>query len=342
MTSEYCCKLTSKFNLPSSFTNRTARVWYADPPGSFYESEFDVNENIKTTREYSQVTTTGSDLEEDEEFIVRNRRDPLLLCTLVGHSKSVYPIQFIPAGENWNLRNRRLYDRDLLVTGSADCTARIWSIAQGECLKELLGHNAPIFSIQVAYESNNTIFTAGGDGVIHSYCPITGELLQKLIGHEGPIQTMTTFKNMLYTGSTDRTTRSWVMQFGEETRVFRGNQSSVNCISFFKSLIFTGCEDGTVRVFDSKSGSLLRTFRDTSGSIGSVLDVQNIPGKVFCITTNGYICVWNCKGVKGESNFGEARNEYSDSEESEVDSFELIQAMEVLEKFLKKKKKEVI
>lgn len=272
---------------------------------------------------------------EEEQFVVR--KDPLLLCTLTGHSKSVYPIQFIPAGDNWNLRNRQLYDRDLVVTGSADCTGRVWSIAQGECLHELLGHTAPIFSIQVGYESNNTIFTAGGDGNVHSYCSITGELLQRLIGHEGPILTMVSFKNMLYTGSTDRTARSWVMEFGEETRVLKGNHASVNCISYFELLIFTGSEDGTVRIFDSKSGSLLRTFKDTSGTMGPILDLQNVPGKVFALSTNGYLTVWNCKGVKVESNFGEARDEYSDSEESELDSYELVQAMNVLEKFLRKR-----
>lgn len=263
--------------------------------------------------------------------------DPLLLRTLTGHSKSVYPLEFIPAGDNWNLRERQLYDRDLLITGSADCTARIWSITLGECLKELIGHSAPIFSIRVAHELNNTIFTAGGDGVIHSYCPITGDLLQRLIGHEGPILSMISTKNMLFTGSTDRTTRSWVIEFGEETRTFRGNCSPINCLSYLESLLFTGCEDGITRVFDSKSGCLLRSYRDTQNCLGPIVSLHNVPGKVFALSADGFLNIWDSKGVKVQAAFGDTHSDASGDEESEIDSADFVEAMNVMDKFLQKR-----
>lgn len=301
----------------------------------------DSNANItRKSSSTSQAVTSVSrhtSIQTEDCYITVPRVDPLLIRTFTGHSKSVYPLEFIAAGDNWNLRERQLYDRDLLITGSADCTARIWSITLGECLKELVGHTAPIFSIQVAHELNNTIFTAGGDGIIHSYCPITGDLLQRLIGHEGPILAMISCKNMLFTGSTDRTARSWVTEFGEETRTFRGNYSPVNCLSYFESLIFTGCEDGIVRVFDSKSGCLLRSYRDIHDTLGPIVSLQNVPGKVFALSANGFFSVWDCKGVKVQAAFGDRQSEGSDDEESEIDSAEFVEAMNVMEKFLRKR-----
>jgi WD40 repeat protein len=160
------------------------------------------------------------------------------LTTLVswkGHLKSVYPLAFIPAdGEDFDdLGKRSLHERDLLITGSADCTARIWSLASGETLKVLSGHTAPIHAIVVDHERTNAIFTAGGDGLIMAFDAITGECMRKLVGHETAILALDTYKSMLYSASADKTSRAWVMEFGEETRVFRGSRSPVTCIRFF-------------------------------------------------------------------------------------------------------------
>ena len=155
------------------------------------------------------------------------------LSVLQGHLKSVYPLAFIPAEDNWDLDKRPLHERDLLITGSADCTARIWSVFSGETLKVLTGHTAPIHAICVDHSRTNAIFTAGGDGLIMAFDPITGECMRKLIGHEAAILSLDSYKSMLFSASADKTSRAWVMEFGEETRVFRGSRSPVTSIQFF-------------------------------------------------------------------------------------------------------------
>lgn len=123
---------------------------------------------------------------------------------------------------------------DLLVTGSADCTARIWSAATAECRHVLTGHTSPIHAIAVNNElGDNSIFTAGADSLIICFCPITGDRLRTLYGHEAAILRLVTHKNMLYSASTDRTVRAWVMEFGEDTRVFRGSRAPVTCVQYF-------------------------------------------------------------------------------------------------------------
>lgn len=63
-----------------------------------------------------------------------------IFIQIKGHTKGVYPLVFIPAegiptqvqieGNQMNIN-----PGDLLITGSADCTARSWSVDTGGCLK---------------------------------------------------------------------------------------------------------------------------------------------------------------------------------------------------------------
>lgn len=232
------------------------------------------------------------------------------------------------------------HDRDLVVTGSADCTAIIWSTISGEVVKILEGHTAPIYSIVIDTESGlNTIFTAGGDGNILAFDPVTGDLIRKLIGHEGAILTMTTYKTMVYSGSTDRTARAWVMEFGEETRVFRtGKSGSVTTVEFLGGFVITGNQDGSIRVFDSRSGSLVRLFK--GGHRDATIKVKAIPGKVFSIGIDGRLCIWNSKGLRLEV-FGDTKvvDKYEEeSEEDDVsDSSQVKRAREIIDMFLRER-----
>ncbi|GIY24898.1 WD repeat-containing protein 86 [Caerostris extrusa] len=109
-----------------------------------------------------------------------------------GHSKGTYPLLHVPMDENAGLD----LGAGVLVSGSADCTARSWSVDSGLCLKVILqvdisktifrGHTAPLNCL--AYDDQKqTLYTAGGDGLIKSWNLMSGEALKVLRGHEGPV-----------------------------------------------------------------------------------------------------------------------------------------------------------
>lgn len=55
--------------------------------------------------------------------------------TFKGHNMWVYPLIFIPA-KDFNLKDgATINPGDILITGSADSTARSWSFDTGGCLK---------------------------------------------------------------------------------------------------------------------------------------------------------------------------------------------------------------
>lgn len=144
----------------------------------------------------------------------------------------MYPLAFIPAGNNWKLE-KRISARDILISGSADCTLRIWSLGLRLVIKVLEGHTAPVHKIAVD-RSSRQVFTAGGDGLIISWDIVTGDIIRYLRGHDGAVLSLAVHNKMLFSASADRTARAWVMEFGEETRVFRGSQAGVTCVEYFE------------------------------------------------------------------------------------------------------------
>lgn len=139
---------------------------------------------------------------------------------------------FIPTGDCTTT-----FTRNILVTGSADCTVRIWSVELADCLKVLDGHSAPVHCLAIDPSSpSRRVFSAAGDGLIICWDTVTGDRIRNLIGHEGAVLMLYAENKMLFSVSADKTARSWVAEFGEETRCFRGSHSAVTRILFFDGM----------------------------------------------------------------------------------------------------------
>ncbi|XP_054711947.1 WD repeat-containing protein 86-like, partial [Uloborus diversus] len=244
-----------------------------------------------------------------------------------GHSKGTYPLLHIPMDENAGLD----LGAGILVTGSADCTARTWSVDSGLCLKIFRGHTAPLNCL-VYDDQKQLLYTAGGDGLIRSWNLMTGESMKTLSGHEGPIFCALIYKRMLFSGSSDKSARSWVLEFGECTRIYRGHRHTVSSIRHFDGMLYTGCGDAVARMFEAKSGTLKRSFK---GHENAIVCVEVVPGKLFTGSYDGTLRVWTTAGVKDETVFG---TDYADrdskDDEIEEDSEEVQKAVKSLDPYL--------
>ena len=110
-----------------------------------------------------------------------------------GHKKFVCPLIFIPADDDDVDDTLDMEGaNDLLITGSADATARKWNFETGKCLHVFKGHDS----------------------------------------REGAIMCMATdsLGRILFTGSGDKTIRSWNLSRGEQLKVFEGHTGSVICM----------------------------------------------------------------------------------------------------------------
>lgn len=69
----------------------------------------------------------------------------------------------------------------LLVTGSADMTAKVWDVQQGHCLATLKGHTADISAVAVD-EKGRFCATASSDGTCRLWSLSTGKCAHILRG----------------------------------------------------------------------------------------------------------------------------------------------------------------
>lgn len=116
------------------------------------------------------------DLENKENLILFS----MMLPRCQGHQKGVYPLIFIPSadelddteGEGPSIR-----PGDILLTGSADNTARSWSFESAGCLKQFRGHTGAVTTMATD-SSGKVLFTAGADSTIKSWNIQSAQLLK--------------------------------------------------------------------------------------------------------------------------------------------------------------------
>jgi transcription initiation factor TFIID subunit 5 len=127
---------------------------------------------------------------------------------LIGHSGPVYSCSFSP-------------DMRSLLSGSADGTARLWSLDTYSPLVVYRGHQYPVWD--VAMSPVGAYFaTASHDKTARVWCTERVTPLRILVGHYSDVETCVFHPNGLYlaTGSSDRTCRLWDVSSGECVRLF--------------------------------------------------------------------------------------------------------------------------
>merc|ERR1719283_340615 len=108
---------------------------------------------------------------------------------------------------------------DVLMTGSADMTARSWSFESAGCLKQFRGHTGAVTTMATD-SSGRVLFTAGADSAVKSWNIQSAQLLKTFEGHTRMILQIIVSPKSFFTSSTDLTVRGWVYNMEDSTRVF--------------------------------------------------------------------------------------------------------------------------
>ena len=116
----------------------------------------------------------------DTSELDEGSEDKACIRTFKGHNKGVYPLIFIPAEESYCLPDTQgpvINPGDLLISGSADSTARSWSFDTGSCLKIFKGHAGAVTTMATD-AIGKILYTAGADALIKSWNISTGQVLK--------------------------------------------------------------------------------------------------------------------------------------------------------------------
>src|SRR5215213_8116875 len=180
---------------------------------------------------------------------------------LDGHTADVNSVAFSPSGS-------------LVVTASADGTARVWDAATGAVVGELHGHtrslNSAVFS-----PDGKFIVTAGDDATVRLWDAAQFTPVRMIGGTYPRIVSSAEYSpdgKFIVAASGDT---AWVCDpgSGEVLRKLQAHTGQVNSASFSpdSQLIVTASADNTARVWNAQTGESIATLLDHKGPILNAL-----------------------------------------------------------------------
>jgi RNA polymerase sigma factor (sigma-70 family) len=142
-------------------------------------------------------------------------------------------------------------DGSLLVTGSADKTARIWDPFLGNERHVLQGHTDAI--LVVAFSPDGKLVATGGkDGLVKFWDASNGKERASLKGHT-VVRCLAFAPNgkTLVSGGEDETVRMWDVAAGREQAVLRDHKGAVVTVAFSRdgNLLASAGADKTIRLW---------------------------------------------------------------------------------------------
>jgi len=172
--------------------------------------------------------------------------DGTLLNTLMGHSSSVYGVDFSPEGQ-------------LLTSASSDNTIKLWT-REGQLLKTLTGHSDVVFD--VVFSPDGQLFASGSQDKTIKLWTRDGTLLKTLTGHDDSILGLAFSPNSqrLASASWDNTIKLWTRE-GILLATLEGHRDRVNGIAFSPDgrFLASASLDKTVKLWRN-DGTLLVTL----------------------------------------------------------------------------------
>lgn len=160
-------------------------------------------------------------------------------------------------------------DSDVIVSGSSDCTVKVYDRTTGHLLHNLKGHDAPVNSVTITKAGE--IMSSAQDRTIKIWNIKTGKV-RNFPGHDGFTETMVNHAldaDTLVSAMKDNTIKVWKRSDGEKLVVCgepfntdseKGHIDKINAVAVFGDLIVSGSVDTTVRCWDKLSGQMLRTL----------------------------------------------------------------------------------
>ncbi|KAI7571649.1 WD40 repeat-like protein [Hortaea werneckii] len=178
-----------------------------------------------------------------------DRDNPYFLRTLSGHHNSVRAIAA---------------HGDTLISGSYDCTVRVWKISTGELLHRLQGHTQKVYSVVLDHERGRCI-SGSMDNLVKVWDLQTGSCLYNLEGHTSLVGLLDLSHDRLVSAAADSTLRIWDPESGACKATLSAHTGAITCFQHDGQKVISG-SDRTLKMWNVKNGECVRNLlTDLSG-----------------------------------------------------------------------------
>ena len=153
---------------------------------------------------------------------------------------------------------------DTLVSGSYDCTVRVWKISTGETSYRLQGHTQKVYSVVLDHKRNRCI-SGSMDTLVKVWSLENGSLLYNLEGHSSLVGLLDLHRDRLVSAAADATLRVWEPETGLCKSVLSAHTGAITCFQHDGQKVISG-SDRTLKMWNIKSGLFVRDLlTDLSG-----------------------------------------------------------------------------
>lgn len=174
---------------------------------------------------------------------------PYFVRALIGHQHSVRTIAA---------------HGDTLVSGSYDCTVRVWKISTGEALHRLQGHSLKVYSVVLDHKRNRCI-SGSMDNMVKVWSLETGSILYNLEGHSSLVGLLDLKCDRLVSAAADSTLRIWDPETGQCKNMLSAHTGAITCFQHDGQKVISG-SDRTLKMWDVRTGECVRDLlTDLSG-----------------------------------------------------------------------------
>ncbi|CAG8930008.1 unnamed protein product [Penicillium salamii] len=256
--------------LVSASTDRSIRVWDVEKGECTHifrghKSTVRTLEILPPTQ-VDQDTTDEADTVRDRPLIISGSRDSTLRIwklpqaedptylpsTDVQDEDCPYLLRVLE-GHKHSVRAMAAHG-DTLVSGSYDCTVRVWKISTGALLHSLDGHGYKVYAVAID-QKRNRVISGSMDHTVRIWSLETGAPLFTLEGHTSLVGILELNEDVLVSASADSVLRVWDPENGECRSVLSGHSGAVTCFQHDNEKVVSGSDRG-VKMWNIQTGVL--------------------------------------------------------------------------------------
>ncbi|KAK7038199.1 WD40 repeat-like protein [Favolaschia claudopus] len=143
-----------------------------------------------------------------------------------------------------------------LISGSYDCTVRVWDLVTGDCKWVLVGHTQKVYSVVLDIPRQQAC-SGSMDGTVRIWDLKTGRCAHTLTGHTSLVGLLGLSPRTLVSAAADSTLRVWDPETGALLHTLAAHTGAITCFQHDEFKVLSG-SDGTLKMWNLRDGSVTR------------------------------------------------------------------------------------